>query len=111
MSISSINKLSSAGMKSIERIKESSIDTKPQQSQEESNKVPFSDFLLQQFNQANTQGLEAEAAIQRSLTGEEVNPHATIIAVQKANVSLTLMMGIKERLERAYQELIRTPLG
>ena len=73
-------------------------------------KQSFGEFLIRQIEAANRDGVEAERAIQRSIAGEETNPHETIIAVQKASVSLTLMMGIKERLERAYQELIRTPI-
>ncbi|MCB0322895.1 MAG: flagellar hook-basal body complex protein FliE [Bdellovibrionales bacterium] len=73
--------------------------------------VSFVDFLSQQFQTANQSGIEAERALEQAVLGEEVNPHNTVIAVQKASISLTLMMTIKERLERAYQELIRTPLG
>ena len=74
------------------------------------NKVSFGEFLSQQFEESNRLGLEAEKAIQRSVTGEEQNPHAAMIAVQKADISLTLLMSLKERIERAYTELIRTPI-
>lgn len=77
------------------------------QASPEKGKVSFGEFLARQFNDVNAQGLNAERAIERALEGKEVNPHNTIIAVQKANISLTLMMTIKERLERAYQEIIR----
>lgn len=73
--------------------------------------VSFGEFLSKQFSEVNAQGVEAEKSIQRNLLGEEVNPHNTMLAVQKANISLTLMMSIKERLERAYQELIRMQIG
>lgn len=74
------------------------------------NKVSFSDFLSQQFEEANTLGVEAEKAIQRSIMGEEKDPHSAMIAVQKADISLSLLMSLKDRIERAYQELIRTPI-
>ena len=74
------------------------------------NKISFGDFLSQQFEESNRLGIEAEKAIQRSVTGEEQNPHAAMIAVQKADISLTLLMSLKERIERAYTELIRTPI-
>ena len=83
------------------------VDISPQPG---GKKVSFGEFLSQQFAEANQLGLEAERAIQRSVTGEETNPHAAMIAVQKADVSLTLLMSVKERIERAYQELIRTPI-
>ncbi|MFN8388993.1 MAG: flagellar hook-basal body complex protein FliE [Bdellovibrionota bacterium] len=74
------------------------------------NKVSFMDYLEQQFSETNKLGLEAENAIQRSATGEETNPHEAMIAVQKADIALTLLMSVKDRIERAYTDLIRTPI-
>ena len=73
-------------------------------------KTSFADYLTQQFDTVNEQGLEAEKAIQRSILGKDENPHQTMIAVQKAEISLTLLMSVKERIERAYQEIIRMPI-
>ncbi len=73
-------------------------------------KTSFADYLKQQFDETNKLGIEAESAIQRSVLGDETNPHAAMIAVQKADISLSLLMSVKERIERAYQELIRTPV-
>lgn len=70
----------------------------------------FGEYLAQSFEQTNQLGLEAERAIERSVAGEEVNPHATMIAIQKADISLSLLMSVKERIERAYQEIIRMPV-
>jgi flagellar hook-basal body complex protein FliE len=70
----------------------------------------FGDMLLQKYEETNSLGVEAERAIQRSILGEDQNPHEAVIAVQKASVSLSLMMGVKERLERAFQELIKMPI-
>ena len=75
-----------------------------------SPKTSFADYLTQQFDTVNEQGLEAEKAIQRSILGKDENPHQTMIAVQKAEISLTLLMSVKERIERAYQEIIRMPI-
>ena len=73
-------------------------------------KVSFAEFLANQMQEVNQSGLDAEKAIQRSVSGQETNPHETLIAVQKADISLSLMMSIKERIERAYQDIIKTPL-
>lgn len=78
---------------------------------EQSGRVSFGEFLAKQFSEANARGVEAEKAMQDSIAGRAISPHSTIIAVQKASIALTLMMGIKMRLERAYQELIRMQLG
>ncbi|MBP9837272.1 MAG: flagellar hook-basal body complex protein FliE [Proteobacteria bacterium] len=70
----------------------------------------FADYLVNQLEEVNKDGLNAEKAIQRSVMGEDVNPHDTMIAVQKADISLSLLMSVKERIERAYQELIKMPV-
>lgn len=86
----------------------------PKKTQETSAKPDgaksFGEFLEQSFQETNRLGIEAEHAIERSVLGEEVNPHQTMIAIQKADISLSLLMSVKERLERAYQEIIRTPV-
>ncbi len=96
------------GVSSIKPIERSSFD---QQKVGQNQKLSFGEFLASQYQAANASGIEAERAIQKTISGEVNNPHATVIAVQKASVSLTLMMSIKERLERAYQEITRMQIG
>ena len=74
-------------------------------------KVSFAEFLEKQFKSANDLGVEADRKMQQAIVGGDINPHDTLIAIEKASVSLSLLMGVKQRLERVYQELIRTPIG
>lgn len=73
--------------------------------------MSFTEFLTQQVNDVNTKGIEADKAIQDAIEGKELNPHATMIALQKADISFRLMMTVKERLIEAYQQIARTPIG
>ncbi len=75
-----------------------------------SNKTSFSDMLMQKYEETNAVGVQADQAIQNAILGKSENPHEAAIAVQKASVSLSLMLGVKERLERAYQEIMRMPV-
>lgn len=95
------------GARGFESISPKSI---PSEASESGAVQSFGDMLLQKYEETNNLGVEAERAIQRSILGEDQNPHEAVIAVQKASVSLSLMMGVKERLERAFQELIKTPI-
>ena len=74
-------------------------------------KTSFSDFLSQQLSEVNSESLNAEKAIQRSISGEDANPHDVLIALQKADISFKLLMSVKERLTQAYQEIMRMPIG
>lgn len=76
-----------------------------------SEKSTFSDYLLNQMRQANELTVDADKRIQASVSGEETNPHATYIAIQKADISFRLLMTVKERLIEAYQTIMRTPIG
>ena len=83
----------------------------PEELKPQDGKVSFSEMLEKQLLAVSNDGLEADRAIQKSILGQESSPHHTILAIQKATLSLSLMINIKDRLERAYQELMRTPLG
>lgn len=74
------------------------------------NQVSFADMLMNKYEETNNMGVQAEQAIQNAMLGKSDNPHETAIAVQKATVSLSLMLGVKDRLERAYQEILRMPV-
>ena len=71
----------------------------------------FTDFLQKSFSEVNDLGLEADRSIQRALEGKEANPHNTMIALQKADVSFRLLLSVQQRLVQAYQQIIRTPIG
>lgn len=70
-------------------------------------KPGFADFLMNQLKETNDLGVASEQSIAKSLAGEGEDPHRTMILLQKASISMTLLMSVKERLERAYQELMR----
>ena len=87
----------------IPRPNDSSVDKTQQRS--------FGDFMVQQLEEVNSSGLEADKKVQDALQGKEVNPHETLIALQKADVTFQLLMAVKERVVQAYQQVIRTPIG
>ena len=71
----------------------------------------FAEFLSQQVSDANQAALGADKAVERAVAGEEANPHSTMIALQKAEITFTLLMAIKDRIEQAYQQLLRMQIG
>jgi flagellar hook-basal body complex protein FliE len=48
---------------------------------------------------------EADRAVERLITGEDVTPAEVLTAVQKADIAFKLMMQIRNKLVQAYQEL------
>ena len=60
--------------------------------------------LLQEVNQ---QQLNAEAKQVELLTSENKDIHGTMIALEKADISMRLMMQIRNKLVSAYEEVMR----
>ena len=63
----------------------------------------FSDILKTALNSVDSAQHNATAAIQQAL-----NVHDTMIAMQKADTSLKMMMEVRNKLLSAYQEVIKT---
>ena len=60
--------------------------------------------LLQQVNQ---QQLTAESKQVELLTAENKDIHGTMIALEKADISMRLMLQIRNKLVSAYEEVMR----
>ncbi len=65
----------------------------------------FRDFLLRSIREVNSMQQEADRAVERLITGEDVTPAEVLTAVQKADIAFKLMMQIRNKLVQAYQEL------
>lgn len=70
--------------------------------------VNFSDILKGALKDVNDAQLEADEAVQSVMKGETKDIHDTMIALQKADVSLKMMLEVRNKIVEAYQEIIRT---
>ena len=82
--------------------------TKSGSTQAVTGQKSFSEMLGEQVRSVNEMWIDAEKRIEKAVLGEDPNPHATIIAVQKATISFQLLMSVKQKIEQAYQQVIRT---
>lgn len=74
----------------------------------DSGGIDFSDILKDSIKGVNDAQLEADSAVQQVLNGETKDIHETMVTLQKADVSLKLMMEVRNKLLEAYQEIMRT---
>ncbi|MDR0454295.1 MAG: flagellar hook-basal body complex protein FliE [Deferribacteraceae bacterium] len=70
----------------------------------------FSDILKSALNSVNNAQYEADQAVKRVLSGESDDIHDTMIALQKADVSLKMMLEVRNKILEAYQEVMRTQI-
>ncbi len=86
----------------------SSIPTQIQLTKKSTDKVStFSETLGDYIKSVSNDQLDAKHSIERFLRGEEKDIHNTMITIQKADISLQLMMQVRSKLITAYQELMR----
>jgi len=72
--------------------------------------VDFSSMLKDALKDVNGAQLEADDAVQKVLSGETKDIHSTMIALQKADVSLKMMLEVRNKIMEAYQEVMRTQI-
>jgi len=65
----------------------------------------FKDLLLSSIREVNSMQQAADQAVERLVTGEDVNPAEVLTAVQKADIAFRMMMQIRNKIVQAYQEV------
>ncbi len=72
-----------------------------------SNQTGFLDVLSAAMQDVNTAQLDASQSGTNLALGEESYLHNTMISYEKANLSLQLLLEVRNRLVEAYQEIMR----
>jgi flagellar hook-basal body complex protein FliE len=67
----------------------------------------FADILKNSFQQVNEHQLQADQAIRELVSGRSKNIHETLLAVERADSSLKLMMQVRNKVLDAYREIMR----
>ncbi len=86
-----------------------SIPFSPQVTNPKQNSDPFSDFkkaLGKSVEELNRLSNEADLRVQEMLTGEK-DIHEAMIAMEKAGISLRLMIQVRNKILAAYEEIMR----
>ena len=65
----------------------------------------FRSLLIDAFQQTNAQGQSAEFAIQEALSGNEITQVEVATALKKADLSLRMMLQVRNKLVDAYNEI------
>lgn len=70
----------------------------------------FGQMLMDVLNEVNAAQGESRAKQTAFMTGQPVDIHDVMIAMEKASVSLQLTMQVRNKLLESYQEIMRTQL-
>ena len=75
---------------------------------EEQGPESFGNMLARSLNDANRLKLEADEAVENLAAGKQKDIHATIIAMEKADVAFQLLMQVRNKIISAYETIMRT---
>jgi len=67
----------------------------------------FSEILRQSVDEVNTYQHQADTAVKELVAGRNKNIHETMLAVERADTSLKLMMQVRNKILDAYREIMR----
>ncbi len=69
--------------------------------------LDFGEVLKDAITTVNEVQKQSDQEIQKLMSGESQDLHATLIAVQKADLSFQMMMQVRNKIVQAYQEIMR----
>jgi len=67
----------------------------------------FSEALQTAVGQVNERQMIADQAVEKVQTGESRNLHEVMIALEKADISLRMLVQVRNKVVEAYQEIMR----
>jgi flagellar hook-basal body complex protein FliE len=67
----------------------------------------FASSLKEAVNSVNVAQKESDFKMQELATGKSQNIHETMIAAEKADIALRLMVQVRNKMIEAYQEMMR----
>ena len=71
----------------------------------ESDKVNFTDVLNNAVNKVNDSQVKANNDIEALIKGDDITTHEVMLSTQEAQISMQLMLEMRNKLYDAYKEL------
>ena len=72
------------------------------------NQESFGNMLARSLDDVNQLKLEADKAVENLAAGKQKDIHATMIALEKADIAFQLLMQIRNKIISAYETVMRT---
>ena len=70
-------------------------------------KSSFGELLNSTISQVNQSQLKGEAAIEGLQSGQAANLHEVMISVEQADISLRMLVQMRNKAQQAYEEIMR----
>ena len=109
MSVELISKFQSAqpGLGSVRETDSIRIDSASETGATENGAVTFGDFLKSAITETNDLQLQSNGAVEELIAGRNKDIHGTMLALEKADVSLRLLTQVRNKVIDAYREVMK----
>lgn len=77
---------------------------------ESADGASFGRILADSIEKVNSMQTEADAGMKRLATGESGNLHEALLSMQRAELSMRLLVEVRNKVVTAYQEISRMPV-
>jgi len=67
----------------------------------------FSNFITSTIEQVNQSQIDSDRSIQKLHSGEAQNLHDVMISVEQADISLRMLVQVRNKAIQAYEEIMR----
>lgn len=101
---------STGGVRPAELIPHAQGAALPIPSPNEEGGKTFGQFLTEALGGVNSLQQQAGQMVQRFATGEPLDVHQVMIALERASTALALTVQVRNKLVEAYQEIMRTSI-
>ncbi len=97
-----------SAIRQMQKMTEIAKSNKPIKNKQE--EVSFQDMMKKYLNEANDLQIKADEDIKKIISGEEIDAHEVMMAVEKANISFDLVMEIRNKMLEAYKQVVKTQI-
>lgn len=70
------------------------------------SKVDFADTLTQAIDSVSAEGARADDILAMLASGEQVDLHGTMIALEEAEIALRTMVSVRDKMINAYETIM-----
>lgn len=86
-------------------IVENNSINKSEVSSQSNSKIKFEDVITNAINKVNESQVNANNMIESLIKGEDVTMHEVMLSMQESQMSMQLMLEVRNKLFEAYQQL------
>ncbi len=97
-------------IKNIETLSPISLQNDVATNQSQTSGSDFFQILQESINEVNTNQVKGDRALSDIATGQVKDLHNAAIAISKAEVSMKMMLEVRNKALNAYKEILKTPI-